>query len=231
MMEVSVGLDLLLVDDDSDYAVMLREELAALDHRITVAVNGRAALAAVGDGRFDAIVLDRMMPKLDGLSFLEMLRGQDRTVPVIMLTALSSSRDKIEGLEAGADDYVVKPVVIAELNARLNAIIRGRRWNADGGDLVRVGDIVVSPSGFRAWRGGQALTLGKLELKLLAELARHADQVLTRAMLIERVWGYDFEPETNIVDVYIRRLRIKLTEGGGDDPIMTVRGVGYSLRG
>lgn len=226
-----MGLNLLLVEDDADYARTLAGELTDLDHRVTVAGNGRAALAAVGDGRFDAIVLDRMMPKLDGLSFLEMLRGQDRTVPVIMLTALSSSRDKVDGLEAGADDYVVKPVAVAELNARLNAIIRGRRWNAQGGDLIRVGDIVVSPSGFRAWRNGHTLTLGKLELKLLAELARHADQVLTRAMLIERVWGYDFEPETNIVDVYIRRLRIKLTEGGGDDPIMTVRGVGYSLRG
>lgn len=226
-----MGLNLLLVEDDADYARTLTDALSDLEHHVTIAANGRAALAAIGDGRFDAIVLDRMMPKLDGLSFLEMLRGQDRTVPVIMLTALSSSRDKIEGLEAGADDYVVKPVAVAELNARLNAIIRGRRWNADGGDLIRVGDIVVSPSAFRAWRNDKVLTLGKLELKLLAELARHADQVLTRAMLIERVWGYDFEPETNIVDVYIRRLRIKLTEGGGDDPIMTVRGVGYSLRG
>jgi DNA-binding response OmpR family regulator len=161
---------------------------------------------------------------------VETLRARGITVPVIMLTALSMASDKVDGLEAGADDYVVKPVAAEELNARVHAVMRGRRWTVSENDTIRAGDVVVSPASFRAWRGGQPITLANLELKLLTELARHAGEVLTRAMLIERVWGYDFEPETNIVDVYIRRLRVKLTEGGGADPIETIRGIGYSLK-
>jgi two-component system OmpR family response regulator len=159
------------------------------------------------------------------------LRGANITMPVIMLSALGRSVEKVEGLEAGADDYVVKPVAAVELNARLLALMRGRGWTGSAGDTIHAGDIVVSPTKFRAWRDGIALDLGKLEFKLLAEFVANADAVLTRAMLVERVWGYDFAPTTNIVDVYVRHLRVKLTAAGGDDPIRTVRGVGYMLRG
>jgi len=162
---------------------------------------------------------------------LARLRGGNMTVPVIMLTALGRSVEKVEGLEAGADDYVVKPVAAAELSARLAAVVRGRGWTGGSADTIRAGDIVVSPTKFRAWRDGTALDLGKLEFKLLAEFVANADAVLTRAMLVERVWGYDFAPTTNIVDVYVRHLRVKLTAAGGEDPIVTVRGVGYMLRG
>lgn len=225
-----MGLNLLLVDDDAALAEALSGDLRALSHGVTVAADGRAALAAVRQDRFDAVVLDRLMPSLDGMSVLQRMRGEGMTVPVIMLTALSQSADKIAGLDAGADDYVVKPVAAGELAARLAAVLRGRGWTAPGTDTLRVGDIVVSPTGFRAWRGGNAINLGKLEVGLLAEFVRHADAVLTRRMLVERVWGYDFDPRSNIVDVYVRRLRQKLTEHGGDDPILTVRGIGYTLR-
>jgi len=224
-----MSLHLILVEDDEDYAQGLAADLKAMGHRVERAGDGRQALAALDREQYDAVILDRMMPRLDGLSVVETLRARGITVPVIMLTALSMASDKVDGLEAGADDYVVKPVAAEELVARIHAVMRGRRWMVSETDTIRAGDIVVSPTSFRAWRGGQPITLANLELKLLAELARHAGEVLTRAMLIERVWGYDFEPETNIVDVYIRRLRMKLTEQGGADPIETVRGIGYSL--
>ncbi|MFN3677025.1 MAG: response regulator transcription factor [Sphingomonas pseudosanguinis] len=225
-----MSLHLLLVEDDRDYAAGLTADLTRLGHRVEHVGDGRLALAALDREQFDAVILDRMMPRLDGLSVVETLRGRGLTIPVIMLTALSIASDKVDGLEAGADDYVVKPVAAEELNARLGAVLRGRRWTTGDSDTIRAGDIVVSPTSFRAWRGGQPIALANLELKLLTELARHAGEVLTRAMLIERVWGYEFEPETNVVDVYIRRLRIKLTEGGAADPIETVRGIGYSLK-
>ncbi|EZP55020.1 MULTISPECIES: response regulator transcription factor [Sphingomonas] len=224
-------LQLLLVEDDAAYAAALADELRGIGHTVTVAGDGRAALTAMNEAAFDAVILDRMMPRLDGMSVLQTLRSGGMTLPVIMLTALSASQDKVEGLEAGADDYVVKPVAASELQARLTAILRGRGWTASSADTLQAGDIVVSPTTFRAWRRGRPIDLAKLELKLLIELVRNADAVLTRAMLIERVWGYDFMPDTNLVDVHIRRLRRKLTEGGDDDPIQTLRGIGYMLRG
>ena len=226
-----MSLNLLLVEDDAVFAQGLADELRGFDHVVTVVADGRDALAAVDSLPFDAVVLDRMLPKVDGMSVLARLRGSNMTLPVIMLTALGRSVEKVEGLEAGADDYVVKPIAAAELNARLLAMVRGRSWTAGSSDTIRAGDIVVSPTKFRAWRAGTAIDLGKLEFKLLAEFVANADAVMTRAMLIERVWGYDFAPTTNIVDVYVRHLRVKLTAAGGDDPIMTVRGVGYLLRG
>lgn len=224
-------LDLLLVDDDAAYAATLAGELRGAAHRVTIAADGWAAIAAMNAAAFDAVILDRMMPRLDGMSVLQRLRDGGMTLPIVMLTALGASRDKVEGLEAGADDYVVKPVAAVELLARVQALLRGRQWTSGGGDTLRAGDIVVSPTTFRAWRGGVPLDLAKLELKLLVELVRNVDAVLTRAMLIERVWGYDFMPDTNIVDVHIRRLRVKLGESGGEDRIRTVRGIGYMLRG
>jgi two-component system OmpR family response regulator len=222
---------ILLVDDDPVLADALADELTGFGHALSTAGDGRAALAAIDQDAFDAVVLDRMMPRVDGIALLERLRGDSRSIPVIMLSARGQSDDKISGLAAGADDYVVKPVEAAELHARLQAVVRGRQWTREASDTLRAGDIVVSPSRFRAWRADVPLDLAKLELKLLAEFVRNADTVLTRAMLIERVWGYDFEPDTNLVDVYIRRLRQKLTAQGGDDPIQTMRGVGYLLRG
>lgn len=223
-------MNLLLVDDDVEFADALSQELRALGHRVTLAANGHEALVGIDRDRFDVVLLDRMMPKLDGIAMLERLRATARTVPVIMLSALGQSADKVEGLVAGADDYLVKPVPIAELDARLHAVVRGRHWPQKSSDTLRAGDIVVSPGTFRAWRNDRPIDLVKLELDLLAEFVRNADIVLTRAMLIKRVWGYDFEPDSNLVDVYIRRLRQKLTVHGDDDPIVTMRGVGYMLR-
>ncbi len=226
-----MSLNILLVEDDGVFAQGMAEELRGFDHTVTVAADGREALAAVDSQPFDAVVLDRMLPRIDGISVLERLRSGNMTLPVIMLSALGRSVEKVEGLEAGADDYVVKPIAAVELNARLLALVRSRGWTAGSADTIRAGDIVVSPTRFRAWRAGTAIDLGKLEFKLLNEFVANADTVLTRAMLVERVWGYDFAATTNIVDVYVRHLRVKLTADGGEDPILTVRGVGYMLRG
>ena len=222
-------LNVLLVEDDRALAESLAEEMAALDVRMSIADEGRAALVALGESQFDAVVLDRMMPRLDGMSVLRRMREDGMTVPVIMLTALTRSVEKIEGLDAGADDYVAKPVAAEELAARLHAVLRGRGWSKPGTDTLEFGDIVVSPTHFRAWRAGRPIDLGKIEVSLLAEFLRNPANVLTRRMLYDRVWGFDFDPRSNILDVYIRRLRQKLTETGGTDPISTVRGIGYSL--
>jgi two-component system OmpR family response regulator len=225
-----MSLNLLLVEDDPALAASLADELRGLGHRVTIGTDGQEALAAVSGEQFDALILDRMLPLVDGISVLQRLRREKVTLPIVMLSALARSVEKVEGLEAGADDYIAKPVPVAELQARLLAVLRGRQWTASDTDTLRAGDIVVSPGKYRAWRGGKPLDLAKVELNLLAELVRNKDSVLTRAMLTERVWQYDFEPTTNIVDAYIRRLRVKLTADGGDDPIVTMRGVGYLLR-
>jgi two-component system, OmpR family, response regulator len=224
-------MDLLLVEDDAAYADTLAQELRALDHRVTIATNGVAALEAVARESFDAVILDRMLPQMEGTAVLQRLHESGATLPVLMLSALGRSVEKVEGLEAGADDYVVKPTPAPELDARLKALARARGWTERNGDTLRAGDITVSPTQLRAWRADVPLDLTKLELGLLTELARQPNMILTRAMLLERVWGYDFEPATNIVDAQVRMLRRKLTADGGDDPIVTKRGLGYMLRG
>lgn len=223
-------MDVLIVEDDRDYAAALQAELEALSHAVTVAASGPEALSALDRARFDAVVLDRMLPQLDGATVVRRLRERGHRLPVLMLSALGLATEKVGGLEAGADDYVVKPAPAIEIDARLRALIRARGWTEGDAQTLRAGDIVVSPGQHRAWRGERALDLAKLEFKLLAELVRHAGSFVTRAMLIERVWGYDFEPSTNIVEAQMRTLRRKLTAAGEDDPIATKRGVGYMLR-
>lgn len=228
--EPAPGLNILLVEDDRQLQRQLLTQLTQFGHAVRSADDGHEALALVGHHAFDILVLDWMLPTMDGLALLRELRGNGMNVPVLMLTALGQLPDKLEGFEAGADDYVVKPVDALELNARLHALIRARRVKEEpSSDTVSAGDIVVSPSGQRAWRGGQPLSLSRTEFGLLLELARSAGDVVTRAMLIERIWGHDFVPTTNIVESHIKHLRAKLLLHG-DDPIGTVRGMGYVLR-
>lgn len=221
---------LLLVEDDRAFAASMRAELETLSHDVTIAGTGPEALAVVAANDFDAVVLDSMIPLLDGPTVVQRLRERGHRLPVLMLTALGHASDKVGGLEAGADDYVVKPAPAIEIDARLRALIRARGWRDDTVETLRTADITLQPGQHRAWRGERPLLLSNLEFKLLAELVRHAGGFVTRAMLVERVWGYDFEPTTNIVDVQVRALRRKLTAEGEDDPILTKRGIGYSLR-
>jgi two-component system OmpR family response regulator len=225
----SQAFDLLIVDEDVSLATLLAKQLAAFGHRPTLVHDGREAMVAIADQPFDIIILDRVLPIVDGIAALMRLREAGVTVPIIMQSTLGLSINKVEGLNAGADDYLVKPVDPDELNARLHALVRARGWDQEG-DTLKSGDIIVSPTKFRAWRAGKDLNLPNIEFRLLAEFVRNAGAVLTRPMLLERVWHYDFEPTTNIVEAYIRRLRIKLTANGQENPILTMRGVGYMLR-
>lgn len=222
---------LLLVEDDEPLRDMLSDQLDARGYDVHAVADGRAAIGAVGATPFDVIILDRMLPFVDGVDVLRWLREQEVKTPVILLTALGRLPERIEGLEAGADDYVVKPFEIDELHARIRAVLRRRTAANVDSATVTAGDITVSVARHRVTRAGKPVEMHKTEIKLLAELVREAGTVLTRPLLLERVWGYDFVPTTNIVDAHIRRLRQRLEATGLPDPIVTVRGVGYMFRG
>ncbi|QNA82981.1 response regulator transcription factor [Sphingomonas sp. So64.6b] len=221
---------LLIVEDDQPLATLLAQDLAALGHESAIIDNGREAFSLVAQDAFDGIVVDRMLiGNMDGVAVIRWLRDAKIETPIVMLTAYGTRDEKIEGLNAGADDYLVKPVDAAELEARFRAIMR-RPTNSLQTGILRAGDIEINVPKHRVWRSGQAIELQKQEFKLLAELVRNADGVMTRAMLIETIWGYDFDPKAKIVDSYIKRLRDALCADGLADPIETVRGVGYMIR-
>ncbi|MDI1294578.1 MAG: response regulator transcription factor [bacterium] len=224
-----MSMKIFLVEDDLALARQLVIQLSLFGHETDVAHDGLSALSIIGKKTFDIIILDWMLPTVDGITVLREMREGGMNVPVLMLTALGQVFDKVEAFKAGADDYVVKPIDPMELDARLHALVRARRANDKSADTIAVGDIVISPSRLRAWRNDQPLNLSQTEFKLLLELARDAGTVVTRPMLIERVWGHDFMATSNIVDAHIRHLRVKLMEHG-DDPIGTQRGIGYLLR-
>ncbi|WP_348538589.1 response regulator transcription factor [Sphingomonas sp. CBMAI 2297] len=221
---------LLLVEDDEPLRRLLTDQLRERGYAVQSVADGRAAIAAIGDDPFEIVILDRMLPFVDGVDVLRWLREQEVMTPVILLTALGRLPERVEGLEAGADDYVVKPFETDELHARIRALLRRRQANGTDSATVTAGDVTVSVARHRVTRAGQPIELHKTEIKLLAELVREAGTVLTRPLLLERVWGYDFVPTTNIVDAYIRRLRQRLELPGLPDPIVTVRGVGYMFR-
>ncbi|OSZ68929.1 DNA-binding response regulator [Sphingomonas sp. IBVSS2] len=221
---------LLLVEDDEPLRRLLSDQLNERGYAVQAVADGRAAIGAIGDDPFDIVILDRMLPFVDGVDVLRWLREQEVLTPVILLTALGRLPERVEGLEAGADDYVVKPFETDELHARIRALLRRRQANGADSATVTAGDVTVSVARHRVTRAGRPIELHKTEIKLLAELVREAGTVLTRPLLLERVWGYDFVPTTNIVDAYIRRLRQRLELPGLPDPIVTVRGVGYMFR-
>ncbi|NYT42067.1 response regulator transcription factor [Sphingomonas sp. R-74633] len=227
----SEAVRLLLVEDDEPLRTLLTDQLETREYEVRSVADGRAAIGAVGTTPFDVIVLDRMLPFVDGVDVLRWLRDQEVKTPVILLTALGRLPERVEGLEAGADDYVVKPFEIDELHARIRAVLRRRDAASTDSATVTAGDVTVSVARHRVTRAGQPIEMHKTEIKLLAELVRDAGTVLTRPLLLERVWGYDFVPTTNIVDAHIRRLRQRLEMPGLPDPIVTVRGVGYMFRG
>lgn len=219
---------ILVVDDDERLALVLRDGLAHHGFLVDVAADGPAALAAVHERPPDLIVLDLLLPGLNGVEVCRQVRALGGP-PVIMLTARDALADKVAGLEAGADDYLTKPFALAELVARVRAVLR--RTASQPAGLQRVADLTLDRRGRQVWRGDRRVDLTAREFDLLACLAGHAGQVLTHSLLLERVWGYDAEIESNPVKVYIATLRAKLNAGGEPDLIAAVRGVGYVLRG
>jgi two-component system response regulator MprA len=219
---------ILVVDDEPQLRRALERALKLEGYEIALAADGEEALAAAAAERPDAIVLDLLMPKLDGLDTCRALRATGERIPVLMLTARDAVSDRVDGLDAGADDYVVKPFALEELLARVRALLR--RCDARGGALLSYGDLGLDPATREVQRGGREIELTKTEFALLEQLLRHPRQVLTRSQLFEAVWGFDFGPSSNSLEVYVGYLRRKTEAGGEPRVIQTVRGVGYALR-
>jgi len=218
----------LVVDDDEDIRTALERALRLEGFAVRVAAGGHAALEMVERERPGVMVLDVVMPDLSGISVVSRLRARGDETPICILSARDEVEDRVAGLEAGADDYVVKPFDIGELAARLRALLR-RLPSADG-DPTRVGDLVVDPARRTVHRAGRTVELTRREFDLLEELARNRNVVLSRDQLLEKVWGYDFAVDGNVVDVFVGYLRRKLEAEGEPRMIHTVRGVGFVLR-
>jgi len=225
-----MGRKILLVEDDRETADYLTKGLGQEGHGVEVAANGQDGLFRATDGTFDLIILDRMLPILDGISVLKALRAANIATPVLVLSALASVGDRIEGLESGYDDYLVKPFSFAELLARVNALLRRRESRVDPADhRIAVGDLEIDPLSRIVRRAGKKIELKPREYLLLEYFARNEGRVVTRTMLLEQVWDYHFDPGTNVIDVHVSRLRRKLEDGFEKPLPHTVRGAGYML--
>jgi two-component system response regulator MprA len=220
---------LLVVDDDPAVREALALVLDLNGFEVTTAVDGRDAIRTLAVDAHDAVVLDVLMPGIDGLEVCRRLRSTGDRTPVLMLTARSEVSERVAGLEAGADDYLAKPFAREELIARLRALLRRTGWDGDNG-LLRYEDLELDPLAHEARRGRRLLELTRTEFLLLELLMHHPRQVLTRSTIFERVWGYDFGPTSNSLEVYIGYLRRKTEAGGEARLVHTVRGIGYVLR-
>jgi two-component system OmpR family response regulator len=219
----------LLIEDDVEAARFLVRGLRDSGYTVDHAADGRDGLSRATEGQFDLIVTDRMLPQVDGLTIIERLRGTGIGTPVLVLSALGSVDDRIRGLKAGGDDYLTKPFAFAELLARIEALLR-RHASATHQTRLKVEDLELDLLARRVTRGGREVELTARELKLLEFLMRRAGQVVTRTMLLEGVWDLHFDPQSNLIDVHISRLRQAIDRGTDHPLIHTVRGSGYVLR-
>jgi two-component system, OmpR family, response regulator MprA len=221
---------ILVVDDERAVRESLRRALELEGSRVELAEDGEEALERLGTAPPDAAILDVLMPGIDGLEVCRRLRADGNAVPVLMLTARAEVDSRVAGLDAGADDYLPKPFALAELLARLRALLR-RAGNDDAaGDVLHFSDLELDLGTREVRRGVRAIDLTRTEFALLELFLRNPRQVLTRSIIFERVWGYDFGPTSNSLDVYIGYLRRKTEEGGAPRLIHTIRGIGYALR-
>jgi two-component system OmpR family response regulator len=219
----------LLVEDDRQVGEFIATELSAAGHSCEHRADGEAGLEAAQGGDFDVMVIDRMMPRLDGLALIDRLRAEGDNTPVLVLSALGDVDDRVQGLQSGADDYLVKPFSMAELLARLEVLYKRGTVAVDAQTRLVVQALSMDLLRQHVQRQGQTINLQPREYKLLEYLMRHAGQVVTRAMLLEHVWGYHFDPQTNVIDVHVSRLRQKI-DRDFDRPLLgTVRGAGYRL--
>ncbi len=221
---------ILVVEDDADVAGFVVKGLSEAGHVVEHAANGRDGLFLAVSETFDAIILDRMLPGgIDGLRLLETLRAQDNQTPVLFLSALAQVDERVRGLKAGGDDYLTKPFAFAELLARVEALTRRGKTEGPQTKLV-VADLEMDLLSRGVRRGGQKIDLQPREFRLLEYLMRHAGQVVTRTMLLEGVWDYHFDPQTNVIDVHVSRLRQKVDKPFATGLIHTIRNAGYMLR-
>jgi two-component system OmpR family response regulator len=220
---------ILVIEDDPKESGYLAKGLGRLGHTVELSRDGIRGLDRASKGSFDVLVIDRMLPGLDGLAIIETLRARGIQTPILILSVLSRVDDRVRGLETGGDDYLTKPFSLVELVARLEALTRRSTAGRTRTHLA-VGDLEMDLLERVVKRGGQPLDLKAREFKLLEYLMRHAGQVVTRSMLLADVWGYHFDPQTNVIDVHISRLRKKIDGGFGRPLLHTVRGAGYVLR-
>ena len=220
---------LLVVEDDRDAADYLVKAFREVGHVADAATDGEDGLAMAADGEYDVLIIDRMLPKLGGLALIGSLRTKGVETPVLILSALGQVDDRIKGLRAGGDDYLPKPYSFAELLARVEVLSR-RRGGRGEETVLRVGDLVLDRMSREVKRGEEEVVLQPREFRLLEYLMKHAGQVVTRTMLLENVWDYHFDPQTNVIDVHISRLRSKIDKGFSQPLLHTVRGAGYMIR-
>lgn len=219
---------ILLIEDDDATAEYIVKGLGEEGFIVDRAADGRDGLFHATDGTYDCVILDRMLPGLDGMGVLAAMRGAGIETPVVMLSALGEAEDRVKGLTSGADDYVAKPFSFAEVLARIR-IVMGRHKGAAAETVLRVDDLEVDLLARRVKRAGRTIELQPREFRLLEFLMRHADQVVTRTMMLEGVWDYHFDPGTNVIDVHVSRLRKKVDDGFAHPLLHTVRGAGYRL--
>lgn len=219
----------LVIEDDAREAGYLAKGLRRLGHTVEIAGDGVTGLSRATEGEFDVLVVDRMLPGIDGIAIIETLRRRNIHTPILVLSVLSRVDDRVRGLQAGGDDYLAKPFSLAELVARLEALSR-RVASARTGTRLRVGDLEMDLLARTVKRGGRGIDLKAREFQLLEFLMRRAGRPVTRAMLLEGVWGYHFDPQTNLIDVHISRLRKKIDAVSTRPLLHTVRGTGYVLR-
>lgn len=220
---------ILIVEDDREAAAYLVKALKEAGHAVEQAHDGDDGAHAVETGGFDVVVMDRMLPKRDGLSIVQEMRGRGDETPVLVLSALGQVDDRVDGLKAGGDDYLAKPYAISELLARVEALARRRR-PGEAETSYRVADLVLDRLSHTVTRGGEEIVLQPREFRLLEYLMKNAGQVVTRTMLLENVWDYHFDPQTNVIDVHMSRLRAKIDKGQEKPLLHTVRGAGYMVR-
>jgi two-component system, OmpR family, response regulator len=220
---------LLIIEDDRDAAEYLVKAFREVGHVADHAADGEEGLGLALDGGYDVLIIDRMLPKLDGLAVIGQLRSKGNAAPALILSALGAVDDRVRGLRAGGDDYLPKPYSFSELLARVEVL--ARRHTGRGEETqYRVADLELDRLSHRVVRGSEEISLQPREFRLLEYLMKHAGQVVTRTMLLENVWDYHFDPQTNIIDVHISRLRSKIDKGFAQPLLHTVRGAGYMIR-
>ena len=221
---------ILIIEDDPEAANYLVKAFREAGHTADHAADGLAGYARASDGDYDVLIVDRMLPKMDGLSLIGGLREQKIETPVLILSALGQVDDRVKGLRAGGDDYLGKPYAFSELLARVEVLSRRKNGMPGAPTVLRVADLELDRLGHTLTRAGKDIPLQPREYRLLEYLMRHAGQVVTRTMLLEHVWDYHFDPQTNVIDVHISRLRAKIDKGFNTPLLHTVRGAGYMIR-
>ncbi|MFN3745445.1 MAG: response regulator transcription factor [Hyphomicrobiaceae bacterium] len=219
----------LVIEDNRETAQFVQRGLREANHVAEIAEDGEVGLALARAGGYDVLIVDRMLPHLDGLTLIQMLRSEGDRTPVLILSAMSHVDDRVKGLRAGGDDYLTKPFALAELIARVEVLARRRQPEEQATRYV-VGDLVLDRLTHKVTRGGEPIVLQPREFRLLEYLMRNAGQVVTRTMLLENVWDYHFDPQTNVIDVHISRLRGKIDRNFDRPLLHTVRGAGYMMR-